>query len=72
MCQMNKYENNASPRLLQPLSLYEGVFTDITIDFIDALPNSKGKIIIIVVVDRLTKYVNFYALQHSYTTKMVA
>ena len=33
-------------------------------DFITSLPKSKGKSVIMVVVDRLTKYAHFCALSH--------
>ena len=33
-------------------------------DFIMSLPKSKGKSVIMVVVDRLTKYAHFCALSH--------
>lgn len=41
-------------------------------DFIDGLPNSRGKIAIMVVVNRLTKYAYFTAFHHPYTTQTVA
>lgn len=41
-------------------------------DFIEGLPKSQGKSLILVVVDRLTKYAHFMALAHPYTTKHVA
>ncbi|KAL0556518.1 hypothetical protein IC582_005032 [Cucumis melo] len=40
-------------------------------DFIDGLPKSKGHEIIMVVVDRLSKYVHFIALKHPYIAKTV-
>lgn len=40
-------------------------------DFIDGLPTSKGKQVILVVVDRLSKLAYFMALAHPYTTIMV-
>ena len=33
-------------------------------DFITWLPKSEGKSVIMVIVDRLTKYTHFYALSH--------
>ena len=36
-------------------------------DFIVGLPKSGNKSVIMVVVDRIFKYVHFYALQHPFT-----
>ncbi|CAM8889944.1 unnamed protein product [Rhodiola kirilowii] len=41
-------------------------------DFITHLPVSKGKTVIYVVVDRLTKYAHFTALAGGFTAEMVA
>lgn len=41
-------------------------------DFIDGLPKSKGKSVIWVVVDRLTKYADFVGLSHRYTASSLA
>jgi hypothetical protein len=41
-------------------------------DFITGLPKAGNKSVIIVVFDRLSKYAHFYALQHPFTTSMVA
>lgn len=40
-------------------------------DFIDSLPYSQGYSVILVVVDRLTKYAYFLPLSHPYTTVSV-
>lgn len=40
-------------------------------DFITALPNSKGNVAILVVVDRFTKQAHFIALQQGYTARVV-
>jgi len=41
-------------------------------DFIDGLPKSHGKKIILVVVDTFSKYAHFVALSHPYTAETVA
>ena len=41
-------------------------------DFITILPKSKGKSVIMVVVDRLTKYAHFCALSHPFKASIVA
>ena len=40
-------------------------------DFITCLPKSEGNTIIMVVVDRLTKYVHLYSLSHPFKTSTV-
>jgi hypothetical protein len=41
-------------------------------DFITSLPKLGNKSVIMVVVDRLSKYAHFYALQHPFTTSTMA
>jgi hypothetical protein len=41
-------------------------------DFIVGLPKSGNKSVIMVVVDRLSKYAHLCALQHPFTTSIMA
>lgn len=41
-------------------------------DFIEGLPNSKGYSVIMVIVDRLSKYSHFIPLAHPYTTTTIS
>nr|GEV30086.1 reverse transcriptase [Tanacetum cinerariifolium] len=48
------------------------VWKDISMDFINSLPESKGKTGILVVVDRLSKYAYFLPITHPYTARSIA
>ena len=72
ICQTCKPENINTPGLLQPLPIPEGIWTDISMDFIEGLPKSQGKEVILVVVDRLSKYAHFIAVNHPYTAATIA
>ncbi|KAL3514113.1 hypothetical protein ACH5RR_026830 [Cinchona calisaya] len=72
VCQKNKYETMASHGLLHPLSIPEYIWLDISMDFIDSLPNSAGKTAIFVAVYRLNKAAHFMGLAHPYTAQSIA
>jgi hypothetical protein len=72
VCQHNKGETVKSPGTLQPLPIPPAIWKDISMDFITGLPKSGNKSVIMVVVDRLSKYAHFCALQHPFTTSTVA
>jgi len=60
--------------ILESFNLYPYLtpFGGYTKDFIEALAKSKGKEIILVVIDRLTKYAHLIDLSHPYTTLEMA
>ncbi|KAL0344217.1 UNVERIFIED_CONTAM: Transposon Ty3-G Gag-Pol polyprotein [Sesamum angustifolium] len=65
VCQRANY--NLHPYgFLQPLLILSQVKEDISMDFITHLPNFVDKMTILVIVDRLSKFAHFVALQTSF------
>ena len=72
ICQRIKADTIKPAGLLQPLPISDKPWLDISMDFITSLPKSHGYDVILVVVDRLAKFVHFMPLSHPYTTTKVA
>jgi hypothetical protein len=72
VCQCNKGEKVKSSGTLQPLLIPPVIWRDISMNFITDLPKSGNKSVIMVVVDHLSNYAHFCALQHPFTASTVA
>jgi hypothetical protein len=72
VCQRYKSEHQHPAGLLLPLPIPQGVWTDVALDFVEALPRVRGKSVILTVVDRFSKYCHFIPLAHPYSAESVA
>jgi hypothetical protein len=72
ICQQAKHSNALPAGLLQPLPIPAGAWQDISMDFIEGPPKSQGCTVILVIVDKFTKYAHFVALKHPFSVKTVA
>ena len=70
--QQNKVETIKIPGLLQPLSIPSQCWEEVSMDFITGLPKSEGNSVIMVVVDKLTKYAYFCALSDPFKASTVS
>ena len=72
VCKRIKSETSALASLLQPLEIPTTPWTDVSLDFVEGLPKSQGYEVILVVVDRLTKYSHFIPITYPYSVAKVA
>ena len=68
VCQQNKVKTIKTSGLLLPLAIPSQHWQEVSMDFIMGLPKSERKSVIMVVVERLTKYAHFCALSHPFKT----
>jgi transposase InsO family protein len=71
VCQLNKHEHVATPGLLQPISVPEGPWACVTMDFVCGLPKSEGKDVLLVVIDMFIKYRHLLTLTHPFKAREV-
>jgi hypothetical protein len=72
VCQQNKVETIKTPGILQPLSIPSQRWEEVSMDFITGLPKPEGKSVIMVIVDRLTKYTHFFSLSHPFKASTIS
>lgn len=71
VCQVAKSKYIHIPGLLDPLEVLDMAWSHVSMDFIEGLPKSRWKDVVLVVVDRLTKYTHFIPLSHPYSVQQV-
>lgn len=72
VCHVHKVATSTPAGLLGPLPIPKQIWSDVSMDLVDGLPNSKGKTSSLVVVDCLSKHAHFSALSHPYSAATIA
>lgn len=71
---MPKQQDNVrySSWVVETIGIPNRVWDDISMDFIEGLPKAAGFKVILMVVDRFSKYANFLTLKHPFDATVVA
>jgi len=72
ICQQAKHDTTLPSCLLEPLPIPDQIWEDVAMDFITGLPSSNGHTVIMVVIDRLSKYAHLASLKSDFNSKQVA
>jgi hypothetical protein len=72
VCQQAKSEHVRLPGLLQPLQVPNQAWAVVSLDFIKGLPRSNHHNVILVVIDKFSKYAIFFPVAHPFTALQVA
>lgn len=70
-CQRAKSDHTHPRGLLQPLPIAQRIWEYIAMDFIVGLPNAKGFTVIMVIVDRLSKFGYFIPMKTDFSSASV-
>lgn len=71
-CQQAKPDRAKYSGLLQPLSVPEGAWQLVSLDFVEGLPSSQRMNVVLVVVDTFSKYAHFVPIAHPFTALSIA
>ena len=72
VCAQAKPDRSSYPGLLQPLPVPKASWEVISMDFVDGLPTSGSANVIMVVVDKFSKFAHSIALRHPISATSVA
>ena len=72
VCQQNMVETIKTPSLLQPLRIHCQCREGVSMYFITDTPKSKGKNVIMVIINRLEKYAHLCAISHPFNASTIA
>lgn len=72
VCQQAKVEHLKTPGLLQLLTIPSEAWSVVSMDFIEGWPSPHNKTVIMVMIDKFSKYAHFIPMSHPFTALQVA